>query len=497
MSLTDQTLHDFVLNLLTDESARSDFAADPAAALAGAGLGDVTAQDVQEVIPLVADFSDVAGAAPLSGLDVARADLPAELSADSAQGAIQQLQAVAEAGAVQGAPELGEFTYAGGGSADGVAGTFGYTSEQLSGASAFTASSEGVAGIGGFDSDLGNGTLVGEGNLTDGATLGGSLGNDEFSREAAVSVGPDGVSFDHGEGTGLGAFDFAGSGDAEGVSGGGTFANDEFVGAGTLSAGVDGVTSEFASDSALGEFAGFSAGSAEGVAGGAAFAGEHMSFEGSGAGNQQEFALGGSTDSLLGDYGLETAGQPATAGLGEAGAVTERSDALDADALGKVEEAAGGTLATYVSSGGNAFAGSLPAMGAVPAAPELPAELPTELPEAGLPADLPVDVPATPELPAELPEAGLPANVPAEVPATPELPEAELPTDLPVDLPELPVANPLPDAGEMRGDFEQGVSESPLGDVVSESPLGELPGATGDAPSGSASGDASGDLQIG
>lgn len=50
-----QTLQDFVLNLLDDDAARAAYTADPTGALAAAGLGDLTPQDVEEVIPLVAD----------------------------------------------------------------------------------------------------------------------------------------------------------------------------------------------------------------------------------------------------------------------------------------------------------------------------------------------------------------------------------------------------------------------------------------------------------
>jgi hypothetical protein len=50
-----QNLQDFVLNLLNDEAAQAAYAADPAGALSDAGLGDLTPQDVQEVIPLVTD----------------------------------------------------------------------------------------------------------------------------------------------------------------------------------------------------------------------------------------------------------------------------------------------------------------------------------------------------------------------------------------------------------------------------------------------------------
>lgn len=55
MTYSFQNLQDFVLNLLNDEGARSAYAADPMGALADAGLGDLTPQDVQEVIPLVTD----------------------------------------------------------------------------------------------------------------------------------------------------------------------------------------------------------------------------------------------------------------------------------------------------------------------------------------------------------------------------------------------------------------------------------------------------------
>lgn len=55
MTYSFQNLQDFVLNLLNDEAAQTAYAADPTAALAQAGLGDLTPQDVQEVIPLVTD----------------------------------------------------------------------------------------------------------------------------------------------------------------------------------------------------------------------------------------------------------------------------------------------------------------------------------------------------------------------------------------------------------------------------------------------------------
>ncbi|NIH83046.1 IniB N-terminal domain-containing protein [Amycolatopsis viridis] len=101
MSLPAQNLHEFVLNLLNDEAARSAFAADPTSALAAAGLSDVTPQDIQEVAPLVADYAP----APLAD---ALSALPLDAGTAGLQGAIAQLQAVAQvADALPvGAPEL-------------------------------------------------------------------------------------------------------------------------------------------------------------------------------------------------------------------------------------------------------------------------------------------------------------------------------------------------------------------------------------------------------
>ncbi|MEV6816660.1 IniB N-terminal domain-containing protein [Micromonospora sp. NPDC051296] len=89
----DQTLHDFVLNLLTDADARSAFDLDPEGALRAAGLGDITAADVQDVVPLVVDYAPVHGLAPV-------APLTGQLGADPLLGdstdVIGQLQNVAQ-----------------------------------------------------------------------------------------------------------------------------------------------------------------------------------------------------------------------------------------------------------------------------------------------------------------------------------------------------------------------------------------------------------------
>ncbi|MEU5907281.1 IniB N-terminal domain-containing protein [Micromonospora sp. NPDC047467] len=61
-----QTLHDFVLDLLTNPDARSAFDLDPEGALHAAGLTDITAADVQDVVPLVVDYAPGQGLAPLA-----------------------------------------------------------------------------------------------------------------------------------------------------------------------------------------------------------------------------------------------------------------------------------------------------------------------------------------------------------------------------------------------------------------------------------------------
>lgn len=88
------TLHDFVLKLLSDPSLKAAFATDAQGTLEDAGLTDITAVDVQEVIPLVLDLIPSTEALPgLDGVDLA---LPTEdLLAQGPLGAISQLQAVA------------------------------------------------------------------------------------------------------------------------------------------------------------------------------------------------------------------------------------------------------------------------------------------------------------------------------------------------------------------------------------------------------------------
>ncbi|MEU0881684.1 IniB N-terminal domain-containing protein [Lentzea sp. NPDC005914] len=54
------TLHDFTLGLLTDLDAREAFQQDPLGCLEAAGLSDITAGDVHDILPLVLDAASVA-----------------------------------------------------------------------------------------------------------------------------------------------------------------------------------------------------------------------------------------------------------------------------------------------------------------------------------------------------------------------------------------------------------------------------------------------------
>ncbi|HWS33850.1 MAG TPA: IniB N-terminal domain-containing protein [Actinoplanes sp.] len=88
--MTSPTLQDFVLNLIYDPAARSAFESDPEATLQHAGLGDVTAADVQQVLPLVLDSTPVSGLTGTEGLD----GLTTGVASLDVAGAVAQLQAI-------------------------------------------------------------------------------------------------------------------------------------------------------------------------------------------------------------------------------------------------------------------------------------------------------------------------------------------------------------------------------------------------------------------
>ncbi|RLP85690.1 MULTISPECIES: IniB N-terminal domain-containing protein [unclassified Micromonospora] len=97
---SNQTLHDFVLDLLTNPDARSAFDLDPEGALNAAGLTDITAADVQDVVPLVVDYAPGQGLAPLAPVG----QLGFDPLVTDATDVVGQLQSVAQQISITSAP---------------------------------------------------------------------------------------------------------------------------------------------------------------------------------------------------------------------------------------------------------------------------------------------------------------------------------------------------------------------------------------------------------
>ncbi|HEX4222070.1 MAG TPA: IniB N-terminal domain-containing protein [Pseudonocardiaceae bacterium] len=85
------TLHDFVLNLLSDPTALTAFAADPQAVLTSAGLADITPAQVNNALPLVIDY---APSHLVPALEAAQSALPVDGLSDGPAGAIAHLTAL-------------------------------------------------------------------------------------------------------------------------------------------------------------------------------------------------------------------------------------------------------------------------------------------------------------------------------------------------------------------------------------------------------------------
>lgn len=85
------TLHDFVLNLLSDPTALTAFAADPQAVLSQVGLSDITPADVNSALPMVIDY---APSHLVPALEAAQSLLPVDGLSDGPAGAIAHLTAL-------------------------------------------------------------------------------------------------------------------------------------------------------------------------------------------------------------------------------------------------------------------------------------------------------------------------------------------------------------------------------------------------------------------
>lgn len=99
MELPAQTLHDFVLDLLTNQQALSAFQADPQSALAGAGLSDISASEVHEIVPLVMDYVPMSDA---GGIGAALSSFQQASPLGGQAAAVDQLQRLAHAFSMSG-----------------------------------------------------------------------------------------------------------------------------------------------------------------------------------------------------------------------------------------------------------------------------------------------------------------------------------------------------------------------------------------------------------
>jgi hypothetical protein len=163
--LDPMTLHEFVLNLISDPHAQADFEADPHACLSAAGLTDVTPADVRDAIPLVADYAPARVAGLTSGLP----DLTsATLQRGDGVLPLQPLTAgLAGTGLSNG--NLSLAAVSGGAHTGGDVGPFGY-----SGGAHVGATEHGVDGSGGFSTTHDPGATLDSGAVT--GTVGHTVG---------------------------------------------------------------------------------------------------------------------------------------------------------------------------------------------------------------------------------------------------------------------------------------------------------------------------------
>ncbi|HEY0530473.1 MAG TPA: IniB N-terminal domain-containing protein [Actinoplanes sp.] len=144
---TSPTLQDFVLNLIYDPAARSAFELDPESTLHAAGLGDITAADVQQVIPLVVDSAPVAGLQGLAGVD----DLTTGVANLDVAGAVSQLQSITSQVALTPAGVVGEINNTLG---SVNAAVISVTGDNIVSGSVLSGNTLGVAGLGGLTSSI-------------------------------------------------------------------------------------------------------------------------------------------------------------------------------------------------------------------------------------------------------------------------------------------------------------------------------------------------------
>ena len=89
------TLHDFTLGLLTDLDAREAFQQDPLGCLEAAGLRDITAGDVHDILPLVLDAASVPNVEAVDEI-LGGSELPAVDSLLQIAGTVEGVTGVAD-----------------------------------------------------------------------------------------------------------------------------------------------------------------------------------------------------------------------------------------------------------------------------------------------------------------------------------------------------------------------------------------------------------------
>ncbi|MEU3272611.1 IniB N-terminal domain-containing protein [Saccharomonospora sp. NPDC006951] len=478
MAIQEQTLHGFVQNLLNDATARADFIADPESALSGAGLGDITALDVSEVLPLVTEYGSAEGVGSLaSGLG----DL--SLDGDTLDGAIAQLKGVADAASqarsetlLDDATNLGTADFDTTTTDGAFTGTGHVINDQAAALGSVTAGEQGGAFDSAFASDFGNVAGVGQAGL-DGATGALGWGSAFGAGETTGQLGTEGLNLGTSNESVLGDVTAVGGSGLDSSTGGAArLDNDVLAGGGVADVSPESVTGDLAFDTAQGEFGAFGAASPHGVASGAMLGDETLGVETSGAGGVDAVAAGGSLYSPFGTYGVELDGTPAAPEVPDLYTTGDLAGVFDSETIGRGSEAAASTLATYMTADEAAFNGLVPSevseaqyVDSLPTEAPVPAVAPVHTPE-HLPSD---PTAAVTEVAGNLPvNADLPADIPADVPSN--LP-VDLPSDLDSALPELPVANPLPETPDVRDDLGGALHDSPVSDVVDGSPLGDLP----------------------
>ncbi|EHY89355.1 IniB N-terminal domain-containing protein [Saccharomonospora azurea] len=438
----EPTLHDFVVNLLNDATARAAFAQDPTGMLDVAGLGGITPQDVQDVVPLVMDR---VGAEPEDGV------------LNGVDDVIEQLRGVAQT--QEGRADLSEVTEAT--DLDSVVG--GVTAGG-------SATLDDVTGVLRYDT----GAVTGEtaGQLDDNGLNLGSYTDTLAARASGVG----GVGLDSSGGMAsvdsvVGAADGMLDADADGVSGVGGVSADR------LDAGVFGDVAE------------------DSVVGGAGLRSDVVSGEGSALLTEDGYAAGGTLETPFGAYGVEVSDELSVS-VPEVTTKGDVVDSLDADTLTRGSEAAASTVATYVTSGGAALPGTV-RDAAEDLSGDLPVNVPADLPLGG-PQTLPVDGAADlanastldDQVLSQPRDLGLDIDEPIQVvdldTDLPELagPVYDLASDLHRDLnslpdqlgfavpaekpemPDLPVLNPMPESADDRGAAGSAVGTENLDDVT-------------------------------